>query len=446
MDEGRGISVNSAGNAYITGSTSSLNFPVVNPYQRTYAGGELDAFVAKLATDGKTCEYSTYLGGSGRDQGNAIVVDDYGNAYIAGITGSTNFPMVNPFPTPAGIIGGFAADLKDEQGPIGPPVPDFTSNTTTGMKPLTVRFTDTSEGNPTSWNWDFGDGSVSTEENPVHTYTVPGMFSVRLTSANSAGSAIITKQDYIRVIGTIGGDKGYFLVHSNVDGAAVMFDQTPEGFIANGTLIIQVYVTGTPYRTFTLSAEGYTTLTQNITSYPGKDETVDLYANLTPVGQPPVADFNGTPVSGDAPLQVVFTDLSTGNPDTWNWSFGDGYNGSEESPVHMYEREGLYSVTLTVSNANGTSSRTRYDYIDVTPGPIGGDTGFFLVHSNVDGADVMFDGTDEGIITNGTLLVQVYTTAAPYRTFTVSDEGYNPLTQDITHTRVKTKQLIYTPT
>ena len=133
MDEGRGISVNSAGNAYITGSTSSLNFPVVNPYQRTYAGGELDAFVAKLATDGKTCEYSTYLGGSGRDQGNAIVVDDYGNAYIAGITGSTNFPMVNPFPTPAGIIGGFAADLKDEQGPIGPPVPDFTSNTTMGM-------------------------------------------------------------------------------------------------------------------------------------------------------------------------------------------------------------------------------------------------------------------------------------------------------------------------
>ena len=44
--------------------------------------------------------------------------------------------MVNPFPTPAGIIGGFAADLKDEQGPIGPPVPDFTSNTTTGIKPL----------------------------------------------------------------------------------------------------------------------------------------------------------------------------------------------------------------------------------------------------------------------------------------------------------------------
>ena len=126
----------------------------------------------------------------------------------------------------------------------------------------------------------------------------PGDVQHRLTSANSAGSAIITKQDYIRVIGTIGGDKGYFLVHSNVDGAAVLFDRiTPEGFHRerNTDHFRSMSRVPPPYRTFTLSAEGYTTLTQNITSYPGKDETIDLYANLTPVGQPPVADFNGTP-------------------------------------------------------------------------------------------------------------------------------------------------------
>ncbi|HVP93878.1 MAG TPA: PKD domain-containing protein [Methanoregulaceae archaeon] len=432
MDEGRGISVNGAGNAYVTGSTSSLNFPVVNPYQRTYGGGELDAFVAKLAADGRTFEYSTYLGGSGRDQGNAVSVDELGNAYIAGITSSTNFPMVNPFPSPAGITGGFAADLKDEQEPIRPPVPDFTSNTTMGLMPLTVMFMDRSTGTPASWYWDFGDGSVSHEKNPVHTYSVPGMFSVSLTAGNSAGSATITKQDYIRVIGSIGGDKGYFLVHSNVDGAAVLFDETPKGVITNGTLNVQVYTTGTPYRSFTLSKEGYITLTQNITHYPGKGETVDLYANLTPVGQPPVAAFNGSPVSGDAPLPVVFTDLSTGNPDTWNWSFGDGSYDNVQEPEHTYRNPGLYSVTLTVSNANGNSSRTRFDYIEVTPGSIGGDTGFFLVHSNVDGAAVLFDQTEQGIITNGTLQVQVYTTAAPFKTFTVSKEGYHSLTQNIT--------------
>ena len=432
MDEGRGISVNGAGNAYVTGSTSSLNFPVADPYQGTYAGGELDAFVAKFAVDGRSLKYSTYLGGSGRDQGNAVAVDDTGNAYIAGITSSTNFPMVNPFPSPAGITGGFVADIKDDQEPITPPVPDFTSNTTMGAMPLTVRFTDTSSGSPTSWHWDFGDGSVSGEKNPVHTFTIPGMFTVSLTAGNPAGSATVTKPDYIRVIGIVGGDKGYYLVHSNVDGAAVMFDQAGKGVIDNGTLRVQVYVTGTPYRTFTVSKEGYNTLTQNITQYPGKDETVDLYANLTPAGQPPVAAFSGEPLNGSAPLQVAFTDRSTGDPDTWNWSFGDGSYDNSQDPEHIYDSPGLYSVTLTVANANGNSSRTLYDYIDVALGPIGGDTGFFLVHSNVDGAAVLFDGIDQGFITNGTLQVQVYTTATPFRTFTVAKEGYNPLTQNIT--------------
>ena len=76
---------------------------------------------------------------------------------------------------------------------------DFTSNVTTGKKPLTVQFTDTSSGSPTSWLWDFGDGGNSTEQNPIYEYTIAGTYSVKLTVTNAAGSDEELKEDYINV-------------------------------------------------------------------------------------------------------------------------------------------------------------------------------------------------------------------------------------------------------
>ncbi|MCK9278643.1 MAG: PKD domain-containing protein, partial [Methanoculleus sp.] len=58
---------------------------------------------------------------------------------------------------------------------------DFTANTTGGLPPLAIQFTDTSGGNPTAWAWDFGDGNTSTEQNPVHIYTRVGTYPVTLT-------------------------------------------------------------------------------------------------------------------------------------------------------------------------------------------------------------------------------------------------------------------------
>jgi hypothetical protein len=94
-EEGRGIAVDASGNAYLTGRTTSTNFPTANPLQPTF-GGDYDAFVTKLNAAGSALIYSTYLGGSGYDVGNAIAVDGSGNAYITGQTGSTNFPIANP--------------------------------------------------------------------------------------------------------------------------------------------------------------------------------------------------------------------------------------------------------------------------------------------------------------------------------------------------------------
>jgi uncharacterized protein (TIGR03437 family) len=95
-DEGHGIAVDVQGNAYITGSAGSLDFPTKGAIQGTQ-GGSGDAFVAKLNATGQALVYSTYLGGIGTDSGSAIAIDSAGNAYIVGSTFSANFPTKNPF-------------------------------------------------------------------------------------------------------------------------------------------------------------------------------------------------------------------------------------------------------------------------------------------------------------------------------------------------------------
>jgi hypothetical protein len=95
-DEGRGIAVDSSGNAYVTGYTASTSFPVVNAYMTDPDGGLYDAFVTKLSASGDSLTYSTYLGGTGNDEGHAIAVYS-GNAYVTGYTASTNFPYINAY-------------------------------------------------------------------------------------------------------------------------------------------------------------------------------------------------------------------------------------------------------------------------------------------------------------------------------------------------------------
>jgi hypothetical protein len=113
-DSALGIAVDSTGNVYVTGQTSSTNFPVKNPFQATFSGGSTDAFVTKISPDGLSIVYSTYLGGgtpvtlstspadpvcgipagvtTAMNVGAAIAVDVTGAAYVAGTTNTSNFP------------------------------------------------------------------------------------------------------------------------------------------------------------------------------------------------------------------------------------------------------------------------------------------------------------------------------------------------------------------
>lgn len=99
FDGGRRIAVDSSGNAYVTGSTCSADFPIVNSAQASFGskgGSGCDAFAAKLDPTGAALIYSTYIGGSSDEYGLAISVDSSGNAYVAGSTTSTDFPTANP--------------------------------------------------------------------------------------------------------------------------------------------------------------------------------------------------------------------------------------------------------------------------------------------------------------------------------------------------------------
>ncbi len=87
-------------------------------------------------------------------------------------------------------------------GPANPPIAGFTTNATSGPVPLSIRFTDTSTENPSSWQWNFGDGpDNSTEENPVHVFDANGLYSVTLTASNSLGSDTIVVPDLINATG-----------------------------------------------------------------------------------------------------------------------------------------------------------------------------------------------------------------------------------------------------
>ena len=101
-----------AGQAYVTGTTSSTDFPTQNPLQSAN-GGATDVFVAQLTADGTALKFSTYLGGSGGEQGDGIAMNSAGQACVTGLTDSRDFPTQNPVQSANGGGGdAFVAKLK----------------------------------------------------------------------------------------------------------------------------------------------------------------------------------------------------------------------------------------------------------------------------------------------------------------------------------------------
>ncbi len=114
--QGKGIAVDTAGNAYVVGETTSPDFPTVNALQGMY-GGNGDIFITKFDPTGRVL-YSTYLGSTDEDVANDVGVDPAGNAYVTGATSSTDFPTVNPV-QPANANGGCCDAVVLKLDPTG---------------------------------------------------------------------------------------------------------------------------------------------------------------------------------------------------------------------------------------------------------------------------------------------------------------------------------------
>jgi PKD repeat protein len=261
------------------------------------------------------------------------------------------------------------------------PTSAFTANTTSGCAPLSVQFTDQSTGSPTSWCWNvsgYGDGVRCdyTTQNPTHTYSSVGTYTVNLTVTNAEGSDSEVKSSYI----TVSTSPVSSFTQNSTGGVAILlvqFNDTSTGsptawawwavpqsnstWTLLGTNQNQVGIFG--------DADEYQ-IYLNASNGCGFDLSDPSWVNVTDSCVAPTAAFSGTPTSGDATLTVDFTDSSTGTPPfTYAWDFeNDGVvDSSDQNPSHDYTIAGTYTVNLTVGNGCGTDSEVKANYITVNP-------------------------------------------------------------------------------
>ncbi len=94
--------------------------------------------------------------------------------------------------------------------------------------------------------------------------------------------------------------------------------------------------------------------------------SLDVVRLVLTFGAPPVANFSGTPTTGNKPLSVTFTDSSTNSPTSWSWNFGDSNTSTAQNPSHQYTSAGKYTVALTATNQYGNNTCTKTNYIVVS--------------------------------------------------------------------------------
>jgi PKD repeat protein len=140
--------------------------------------------------------YRVYYGQTSGNYAFTLDVGNYRSANIGGLEGGQTYY----FAVTAYNTEGFESDISDEVS-TATPVADFSAIPTSGVAPLAIAFTNVSSGNITSWAWTFGDGGGSTEQNPSHTYTTPGRYTVHLKVTGPGGSDAEIKIGHIIVEG-----------------------------------------------------------------------------------------------------------------------------------------------------------------------------------------------------------------------------------------------------
>ncbi len=251
------------------------------------------------------------------------------------------------------------------------PVADFTAPVTVRCEqPLTVNFQDISTGSATGWQWDFGDGNTSTQQNPSHTYTANGSYTVTLIATNGFGCTdTVTKVDFIQIRrpqisipalparGCIPYTLSPVAVINSLDGIIAY-----EWDFGDGNTSTQQNPTNT------YVAQGTYTVRLIVTSASGCRDTL-LLPGAVRVGSKPSADFSAAPIPQCAFQPVNFTDLTTSTPpvDEWLWDFGDGGSSTQQNPTHLYAVPGMFDVMLIATNNGCPDTIVRTNYVEILP-------------------------------------------------------------------------------
>jgi PKD repeat protein len=242
----------------------------------------------------------------------------------------------------------------------------FSGSRTSGRVPLHVSFTDASSGPIAGRLWDFGDGTTSTDADPVKAYRHPGLYTVRLTVTDTRGSsATSTRTAYVNALPLT----AEFTAASRA-GPSPLTVRFSDGTLGSATEWLWDFGDGSTSTarnpTHVYSDAGTYAVSLTVRDAAGNTSTRTRASYVTAL--PLTADFIARPTLGPAPLAVAFADRSSGRPTGWLWDFGDGTRPSRgRNPTHTYRRPGAYTVTLTVRGADGESStKTKASYVTAT--------------------------------------------------------------------------------
>jgi PKD repeat protein len=300
------------------------------------------------------------------------------HTYLAAGNYTVNLTVTGP----GGIDSEVRTDYITVTEPPAAPVAAFSANTTSGIAPLTVAFTDASTGAGTkTYEWDFtNDGTVdATTPDAVYTYSSAGTYTVNLTVTNAGGSDSEVKTDYITVTTAPVSPTAAFSANTTSGTAplTVAFTDASTGtapltyawdFTNDGSVDAT-----TQNATHTYLTAGNYTVNLTVTGPGGTDSEVkSSYITVTSVTPKISAQFTASPVSGRSPLAVRFTDQSIGTITSYEWDFNnDGMVDSRMmNPLKFFTSAGEYTVQLTVRGPDGTDQEVKNQYIDVTAKPL----------------------------------------------------------------------------
>ncbi len=247
---------------------------------------------------------------------------------------------------------------------------DFKATPTSGCSPLLVRFTDKSTGNPTSWKWDLGNGTISFLRNPSVTYFNPGKYRIKLIVKTANNVDSVVKAEYIEVLDKpvvqfgAGNTKGCYPLPVQFLDSTISADSNILSWLWDfGDGITSTLKN--PIHTYTTS--GNFNVTLQIGNNSGCLSSITK-KSFVQINTGVLAKFtNNTPSSCSAPVIINFQNQSTGTGTlSYQWSFGDGTNATESSPSHTYIIPGSYTVQLIASNGNGcTDTVTKPNIISL---------------------------------------------------------------------------------